>query len=67
MQIGWICPKCRRGINPNVAYCNCDNNHYTPFSPFTPKPLNPIEETKINCDDLNPNTVTSDKPYKIIY
>lgn len=68
-MIGWICPKCKRGVNPNTSHCNCDNEQYTPFNPFTPKPFNPITEIKkvINPDVVTTIGTTVDRPYTIIY
>jgi len=28
-QYGWICPKCNKGISPNVTYCPCNDWTYT--------------------------------------
>ena len=69
MQIGWICPKCNRGVNPNLNHCDCDNGQYTPFQPFTPKPFNPIEEIKkVVVETGETGTITTHiRPYTIIY
>ena len=39
-MMGWICPKCNRGVNPNSETCPCNHNKECN------KPYNPVVETK---------------------
>lgn len=65
-MIGWICPKCKKSINPKLDFCPCSlgNQPYTPFEPFKPKPYNPITDYKTITTD---NTTIDNEIAKIIF
>ena len=36
VQIGWVCPKCGRGLAPHTSYCPCYMNAPSPVWRYDP-------------------------------
>lgn len=58
-MVGWICPKCNRGVNPNQNHCECTPVRFSPYQPtwIAPYPYYPYTTGTITSG----NTINNEK------